>query len=70
MAACIRVCASAVAVQVEYLRREYHIYAMPSGRINVCGLTRANVDYVANAIHDAVLHAEKQLPNNPGAKAH
>lgn len=45
--------------QVEYLRRDYHIYGMPSGRINVCGLNRANVDYVANAIHDAVLHAEK-----------
>jgi aspartate aminotransferase len=40
--------------QVQYLRNEYHIYMLLSGRINMCGLTNANLDYVAGAIHDAV----------------
>jgi len=40
--------------QVEFLRAEKHIYMLKSGRINMCGLTLANLDYVANAIHEAV----------------
>jgi len=40
--------------QVEYLRSEYHLYAMPDGRFNMCALTSKNLDYVAGAIHDAV----------------
>ncbi|XP_013196204.1 aspartate aminotransferase, cytoplasmic [Amyelois transitella] len=40
--------------QVEYLIQEYHIYLLSSGRINICGLNQSNVQYVANAIHDAV----------------
>jgi len=40
--------------QVDYLRAQYHLYMLRSGRINICGLTNANLDYVANAIHDAV----------------
>ncbi|XP_053601257.1 aspartate aminotransferase, cytoplasmic isoform X2 [Plodia interpunctella] len=40
--------------QVEYLVQEYHIYLLSSGRINICGLNPGNVQYVANAIHDAV----------------
>ncbi|CAL8138675.1 unnamed protein product [Orchesella dallaii] len=40
--------------QVEYLRNQYHIYMLKSGRINMCGLTNANLDYVAGAINDAV----------------
>lgn len=39
---------------VDYLRSQYHIYMLKSGRINICGLTTTNLDYVANAIHDAV----------------
>ena len=34
--------------------KKYHIYLLSSGRINVCGLTPSNLDYVAEAIHDAV----------------
>jgi len=40
--------------QVEFLRTEHHIYMLKSGRINMCGLTLANLDYVAKAIHEAV----------------
>uniref|UniRef100_A0A673G7A4 Aspartate aminotransferase n=1 Tax=Sinocyclocheilus rhinocerous TaxID=307959 RepID=A0A673G7A4_9TELE len=42
------------AVQVEYLVKEKHIYLMASGRINMCGLTTKNIDYVAESIHEAV----------------
>uniref|UniRef100_A0A8C9TH39 Aspartate aminotransferase n=1 Tax=Scleropages formosus TaxID=113540 RepID=A0A8C9TH39_SCLFO len=40
--------------QVEYLSKEKHIYLMASGRINMCGLTTKNIDYVAESIHEAV----------------
>ncbi|KAJ6669210.1 hypothetical protein lerEdw1_008019 [Lerista edwardsae] len=40
--------------QVEYLIKEKHIYLMASGRINMCGLTTKNLDYVARSIHEAV----------------
>uniref|UniRef100_H2NB91 Aspartate aminotransferase n=1 Tax=Pongo abelii TaxID=9601 RepID=H2NB91_PONAB len=40
--------------QVEYLINEKHIYLLPSGRINVSGLTTKNLDYVATSIHEAV----------------
>jgi aspartate aminotransferase len=40
--------------QVEFLRAEHHIYMPKSGRINMCGLTLANLDHVAKAIHEAV----------------
>jgi aspartate/tyrosine/aromatic aminotransferase len=36
--------------QVEMLRDEYAIYIVGSGRINVAGLTPANIDYVAESI--------------------
>uniref|UniRef100_A0A3Q3KKH4 Aspartate aminotransferase n=1 Tax=Mastacembelus armatus TaxID=205130 RepID=A0A3Q3KKH4_9TELE len=39
--------------QVEYLVKEKHIYLMASGRINMCGLTTKNIDYVAESIHEA-----------------
>lgn len=42
------------AKQVETLVNEYHIYLLKSGRINMCGLTTKNIDYVANAIHETV----------------
>ncbi|GIX92601.1 hypothetical protein CEXT_227431 [Caerostris extrusa] len=41
--------------QVKYLIQEYHIYLPTAGRINICGLNDKNVEYVANAIRDAVL---------------
>ncbi|XP_022086536.1 aspartate aminotransferase, cytoplasmic-like [Acanthaster planci] len=40
--------------QVDFLLKKYHIYAMKSGRINMCALTTKNADYVAKAIHEAV----------------
>jgi aspartate aminotransferase len=40
--------------QAEFLIKEYHIYLMRDGRINVCAITTKNADYIANAIHDAV----------------
>ncbi|KAG6458389.1 hypothetical protein O3G_MSEX010833 [Manduca sexta] len=40
--------------QTEHLIKEYHIYLLKSGRINICGLNPGNVEYVARAIHDAV----------------
>uniref|UniRef100_A0A8B9NMK5 Aspartate aminotransferase n=1 Tax=Accipiter nisus TaxID=211598 RepID=A0A8B9NMK5_9AVES len=40
--------------QVEYMIKEKHIYLMASGRINMCGLTTKNLDYVAKSIHEAV----------------
>jgi len=43
--------------QVEMLASKHHIYLLNSGRINVCGLTPSNVEYVANAIHDVVCNA-------------
>uniref|UniRef100_A0A481MQK5 Aspartate aminotransferase n=1 Tax=Nipponaphis monzeni TaxID=196483 RepID=A0A481MQK5_9HEMI len=40
---------------VEYLRKKYHIYMLRSGRINICGLTNNNINYVAEAITDALV---------------
>ncbi|KFD53432.1 hypothetical protein M514_05696 [Trichuris suis] len=43
--------------QVKYLTDVYHIYLLKNGRINMCGLNSSNVDYVAKAFVDALLHA-------------
>lgn len=43
-----------LAPQVEFIVKEYHIYLMRDGRINMCGVTTTNADYVAGAIHEAV----------------
>lgn len=45
---------SLLAIQVDYLTSKYHIYLLKSGRINMCGLNSGNVNYVADAIKDAV----------------
>ncbi len=42
------------AQQCEHLIKNYHIYLLRSGRINMCGLTTKNIDYVAAAFDDAV----------------
>lgn len=42
------------AKQVEFMVKEKHIYLMASGRINMCGLTTKNIDYVAASIHETV----------------
>lgn len=44
--------------QVEYMVKEKHIYLMASGRINMCGLTSKNIDYVAESIHEAVVKVQ------------
>lgn len=47
-------------MQVEYLTKKHHIYLLKSGRINMCGLNTTNMEYVADAIKDAVTtHPEK-----------
>ncbi|EDW09849.1 aspartate aminotransferase, cytoplasmic [Drosophila mojavensis] len=40
--------------QVAVLIKEYHIYLLKTGRINMCGLNTGNFEYVAKAIHAAV----------------
>jgi aspartate aminotransferase len=35
---------------VEALRTEHHVYVAPDGRINIAGVSKANVDHVATAI--------------------
>lgn len=40
--------------QVDFLVRVHHIYMMRDGRINVCGITTRNINYVAAAFHEAV----------------
>ena len=40
--------------QSEWLVQERHIYLLRSGRISMCGLTPANIDYVAQSINQAV----------------
>jgi aspartate aminotransferase len=43
--------------QSETMVKKHHIYMTKNGRISVCGLTKANVDYVANCIKDVVENA-------------
>ena len=43
-----------LAMQVDYLTSKYHIYLLKNGRINMCGLNAGNMEYVADAIKDAV----------------
>jgi len=40
--------------QSKHLVTAHHVYLLNCGRINMCGLTTGNVEYVAKAIHDAV----------------
>lgn len=51
-------CFGAAANQVAYMIKEKHVYLMASGRINMCGLTSKNLDYVAQSIHDAVTQVQ------------
>lgn len=47
--------------QVEHLITKYHIYLLKNGRINMCGLNEHNVQYIADAIHDAVTNVTAKL---------
>lgn len=45
--------------QCNYMIREFHVYLLRDGRINISALTHGNIDYVANAISYVV----KNIPN-------
>ncbi len=42
------------AAQVDFLREQKGIYVVNGGRINVAGLTSANLDYVCDAIAESL----------------
>ena len=44
--------------QCAWLIKEKSIYLMSNGRINMCGLTTGNIDYIAEAIDYAVRNIE------------
>jgi aspartate aminotransferase len=46
---------------VEHLKQKYHVYLLKSGRINMCGLTTKNIDYVAKAIHETVVELPEDI---------
>ncbi|XP_048249252.1 aspartate aminotransferase, cytoplasmic-like isoform X1 [Haliotis rufescens] len=49
------------AAQVEHLINKFHIYLTSEGRINVCGLTTSNMDYVTSAIADTMITVPSKL---------
>ena len=50
----IIIISSFTARQVEHMVQKHHIYLLKSGRINMCGLTTKNIDYVAQSINETV----------------
>ncbi|CAG9989202.1 unnamed protein product [Clonostachys byssicola] len=52
--------------EVKVLRTKYHIYMLPSGRASVCGLTNANVKYVAQSIHNVVMGSNGKKTSGNG----
>ena len=40
--------------QIERLQKEYAIYIVGSSRVNVAGVSRANIDYFSNAVADVL----------------
>lgn len=40
--------------QCEHMMKKHHVYMFKNGKINVCGLTPRNVEYVAKAINETV----------------
>lgn len=45
--------------QVVMLREKYHIYMLPNGRINMCGVNESNVDTIVQAFKDVVVNVGK-----------
>jgi len=43
--------------QVAYIEKKYHVYMLSSGRVSMAGVASKNVDYIADAITDAVKNA-------------
>ena len=52
--------------QSQEMVKKYHIFMMKSGRINMCGLTAKNLDYVADAINDVVTTCQGQQQQQQG----
>ncbi|CAN8064849.1 unnamed protein product [Agarophyton chilense] len=46
--------------QVAFMRDRYHIYMTTNGRMSMAGLTESTVDYVADAMKDAIESVVKQ----------
>lgn len=46
--------------QVEFMTREYHIYMTSDGRISMAGLSSKTVPHLADAIHGAVVGAQRK----------
>jgi len=55
--------------QSQWLTKEKHIYLLKSGRISMCGVTPANLDYVAQSINEAVLKIKTPDPVPTAAAA-
>lgn len=45
--------------QVDRLAREFHIYMTHDGRISMAGVTKGNVNYLANAIHEVTISEQE-----------
>lgn len=45
--------------QCELMIEKHHVYLLKSGRISMCGITKENAKYVANAMNDAILNAKE-----------
>lgn len=41
--------------QCEFLTKQKHVYLLKSGRISMCGLTDANLEYFVQSVHEAVV---------------
>lgn len=48
--------------------KKHRVYLLSSGRINMCGITKENVKYVAEAIHDSVRSFPDSGDSNEVAK--
>lgn len=46
--------------QVEFMTRQYHIYMTSDGRISMAGLSSKTVPHLADAIHAAVVGAQRK----------
>nr|CAD7407512.1 unnamed protein product [Timema poppensis] len=50
--------------QVEHLVNNYHIYLLKSGRINMCGISTKNIDYVAKSINETKIQYPSEITKN------
>ncbi len=45
--------------QCAVLTERHHIYLLSNGRISMCGINTKNIDYLAKAINDVVVHVRE-----------